>query len=324
MSYGARRLVVGMAALFALVPCARATDAGVGSVGQRRTLATFPAAASQAYELGLEACKASEQPESPGLFRCPFTVRLSAGNKVLDQVELFDRACAEPRHFEVDHLLGADPAARAWTTEADGCEVQVAARAVELGPEVTALLVTQRTGQEQFYRRHQLFLASSGKLKEVWRHSEAQGENWSTTSVLPTGRPHQEDIALIDVVSRVHEGAQSATASRLHFDTASQAMVASPLPDARAPLYVLQVGRFPVEKDAYRTRRTSDCLADFDVLSARLFPTLRLPDFFLGMVLTSRAQAKASVDELARCPEAPRGSTVVYRGALKRSHAKDR
>jgi hypothetical protein len=122
-------------------------DAGPGyRPGERRTLASFPAA-SGTYELGQEACKKGEQEEAPHLFRCPFSVRLVAGGKVVSQELLPYLACGVPEPIKVSRVLGADPAAQTWTTRDDRCEVQVGVRAVEMAPGVAALLVTQRNGQ---------------------------------------------------------------------------------------------------------------------------------------------------------------------------------
>jgi hypothetical protein len=136
--------------------------------------------------------------------------------------------------------------------------------------------------------------------------------------VLSTGRPHREDIALIEVTGTLHEGAQIVTAKRLHLDERRGRIVESPLPDAKAPLFVVQVGRHPVAKDAYWARR-SDCLYEYDVLHARLFPGLRLKDFFVGQVVASRAQAKAALDQLAGCPDPVKGAIDVYRRAPRRT-----
>jgi hypothetical protein len=287
-----------------------AADAGAAPrLGERRTLATFPAAGG-AYELGLEACKRGEKEHSPRLFRCPFSVRWSAGGKVVSQEELPFLACGAPEPMEVDRVLGADPAAKAWRSS-DDCEVQVAARAVEMAPGITALLVTQRTGSEAYYRNHQLFLATDGRVAEAWSHPEEQGRDWSTTAVLTTGRPQRNDVALIDVTGTAGDGARSITASRLSFDSASATIVTTPLPDARAPLFVLQAGRFRSLTEAYQAR--GHCLEELEALSGQLFPGLGLPKFFLGMVVATREQARAALDQLSGCKGAPKGLLQEFR-----------
>jgi hypothetical protein len=315
MSYPGLRAAGGVLALLAAMSPASAADAGAGPrLGERRTLATFPAAGGT-YELGLEACKLGEQEHSPRLFRCRFSVRLSVGGKVVSQADLPYLACGAPEPMEVDRLLGADPRAQGWRSS-DDCEVQVAARAVEMAPGTVALLVTQRTGSEAYYRHHQLYLTAGGKVALAWEHGEEQGRDWSTTSVLP-GQPHREDVALVEVTGAPPEGARSIRATRLHLDGPGGKIVESPLPDARAPLFVVQVGRYPVAKEAYQARR-SDCLSDHQVLNGRLFPGLHLKDFFVGMVVATRAQAKDTLDRLAGCPDRPRGAIHVYRRAQRR------
>jgi hypothetical protein len=296
--------VPGALVLLALVAGrpVRGADAGPGyRTGDRRTLASFPAA-SGTYELGLEACKKGEQKEAPRLFRCPFSVRLVAGGKVVSQELLPYLACGEPEPMKVNRLLGADPAAQAWTTRADRCEVQVGVRAVEMAPGVTALLVSQRNGQEAYYRRHQLFLFTGGVVKEVWQHTEAQGQDASTVSVLPTGRPHREDVALIELTTTGRS--QALTATRLHLDSSGAKVAISPLPDDAAPLFVVIAGG---------DEQGEDCRAGFQSLDARLFPGLRRRGFVPGIVLATQQQAKEGLDRLAACAGAPGGSIHVHR-----------
>jgi hypothetical protein len=282
---------------------AHGADGGAGySPGDRRTLASFPAAGGGIYELSLEACKKGEQEDAPRLFRCPFSIRLVAGGKVVRQELLPYLACGEPVPMKEGRLLGGDPVARAWTTRDDRCEVQVAARAVEMAPGITALLVTQRNGQEAYYRRHQLFLATGGVVKEVWQHTEAQGQAVSSVSVLPAGRPHCEDVALIELTTT--DQSQALTATRLHLDPSGTKISASPLPDAADPLYVV------VANDG---KQGDDCLAGFQSLDARLFPDLRRHGFFPGMVLATRQQAQEALDRVTACAGALGGAIHVQR-----------
>jgi hypothetical protein len=130
--------LAGLGAL-ALPGAARATDppfAPPAALGAGRILPAFAAGAYR-YELVLEPCKASEREDSPALFRCPFAVRLMEAGRVRDRIELPHRACGLPEPMTIDRFLGADSRARAWTTEADRCEVQVAARAVDRARGVT-------------------------------------------------------------------------------------------------------------------------------------------------------------------------------------------
>jgi hypothetical protein len=283
-------------------------DAGPGyRPGERRTLASFPAA-SGTYELGQEACKKGEQEEAPHLFRCPFSVRLVSGGKVVSQELLPYLACGVPEPMKVSRVLGADPAAQAWTTRDDRCVVQVGVRAVEMAPGVAVLLVTQRNGQEAYYRHHQLFLATGGVIKEVWQHTEAQGQDFSTVSALPTGRPHREDVALIELTTM--GGSQTLTAARLHLDSSGAKVAARPLPDAAAPLFVVI---------ASGDERGEDCLGGFQSLDARLFPGVRRRGFFPGIVLATQQQAKEGLERLTACAGAPGGSIHVQRRTAERA-----
>jgi hypothetical protein len=192
------------------------------------------------------------------------------------------------------------------------------------GPGGDRVLITQRAGQEEFYREHRLVLAVGGKLARVWEGHEEPGTNWTTTSVLPTGRPDQQDVAVIDVRSAPHQGAQKISASRLHFDVSSGKIVASALPDARSSLFLVQVGRFGTAIEAYRARRTIDCLYDLDVFNAGLFPRLPVRDFLLGALVATRGDAKAALADLRSCTQAPPAASFEYSTAARGNDGNNR
>lgn len=105
-------------------------------------------------------------------------------------------------------------------------------------------------------------------------------------------------------------------AKRLHFDTATGEIVETPLPDEKAPLYLVQVGSFDSAKAALRV--SSRCLEPLDVWRGSLHPDLRLPRFFYGAMFALRKDAEAAVSELAACPDLPKANIFEQRSGGKR------
>jgi len=115
-----------------------------------------------------------------------FHVRLLDDGRVVDDQSPFSAACDNAEPTEAAYVNGADPEAQAWrTTYLDKCEVSLAARSVELSPGVSALLVTQQTGQEDVYQLHWLFLEHRGKLETLWSSTALRSRERSENDASP-------------------------------------------------------------------------------------------------------------------------------------------
>jgi hypothetical protein len=265
-------------------------------------LAVFEGPSPPAYQVAIERC--SDGAQFRGEPRCPITIRLVEGGRVVDRVALPDLACGKAERVALDDLFATDPNARAWMTGAAGCRVGVAARDVQLTPEAMALLVTQRSGWEHVGHRHLVYLAQHGKLSNIWNDDE-ETTTALDISVLPSSSSHQ-DLAVLHVDRP--EGSdlvRSVRAKRLHWDPPTARMLASPLPDAQSPLFLLYLGPFPSAEAARRVRmRPSPCTIPYPLLPASLFPGLKLRGFLLGSVVVSQETAETMKAEIARCPQA--------------------
>jgi hypothetical protein len=282
-----------------------------------QVLHVFPAA-PYAYELALEKCPGAATGADAA---CSFTVALLQGGKSVDRVRLAQPACGPASPASPTRTLGADRDAKVWSTSDDNCEIQVAARTVTLGPNVTALLVTELQGFEYRYRSHALYLSRKDTLAELWRHEEdAIGSHSTTTAVIP-GALGGQDVAFIDVARDATGIATKVGARRLHLDAATGQIVGAPLPDAGATLFVVRVGSFKRGREAQRER--SGCRHDLLPMQGRSFAGLRLPTFFLGDVFARRDEADAAVAKLATCQDGKQAATVheyqATRATTKRS-----
>ncbi|HET6147552.1 MAG TPA: hypothetical protein VFH68_08455 [Polyangia bacterium] len=287
-----------------------APDAGTGSAPPRQILQTLPAP-PYAYELSLENCAGPLRENAKDESACLFAVRLLGGAQVLDRITLGQAGCGPATPTPVDRTLGADREATAFSTSDDRCEIDVAARTVELGANTTALLVTELQGFEYRHRSHALFLARPSKLETAWSYADDYlGMHWSTTSVIPAAQQgsRAQDIAFVDTERTTEGVAAQVRATRLHFDSASGVLGDKPLPDADASLFVLVVGNFKNADETQAARQ--HCVHDLEVLRARLFPKLRLPAFFLGAVFARRDDAADSLAQLASCPKAQKGTIL--------------
>jgi hypothetical protein len=291
----------------------RAAPADEGQI-----LGTFPVG-TVSYELAIDRCpvKAPADPSYPP--GCPFVIRLLEADKTLDRVRLYQPPCGSATRTTVDRVLGADPEARAWSTTDEHCQIDIAARTVELAPGIIGLLVTQRAGYEYAYRSHVLYLAESGKLKSLWNHDEGElGQNWTTTTVIPGVKPHQKDIAFVDVRSASEGTSAYVTARRLRFKAAKHRMVESPLPDASTQLFLVKVAVEKGEGD----ERAQRCLRLLDTFEARRFPRMVPAGRFRGAVFVRRADAFAARDELAKCPGIPAPVVLRYTAGGMKAEAK--
>jgi hypothetical protein len=245
-----------------------------------------------------------------------FHVRLlDDGGRVIDDQSPFTAACDQAEPTNVALVPGADPEAQAWrSVYLDKCEILLAARLVELGPGVSALLVTQQSGQEDIYQLHWLFLEQDGKLEQIWVSPTGPGHD-SRVRVLPTGDKQQDDVAFIDAESPSLEEPHTLHASRLHFDR-TNGLKTTPLPDARTPLFVSSLGTFKTARaalDAWAPDRP--CGFHYRVFKASRLQGARARGFLLATVLARQEDVNAEKSALSQCAHVPTPSIIELRGS---------
>jgi hypothetical protein len=285
-----------------------APEAGSGP-DRHQVLATFSVQPAS-YELSV-ACSTSAGKDAGSTGNCSFGVSLVDAGKVIDRVEEFEPPCGRATAVRASRMMGADLDARAWSTTNEHCETDIAARIVELSPNVRGLLVSQRAGFEYAYRSHHLYLARSGRLQRLWAHEEGvDGANWTTATVVSAGRPNEEDVVLIDIERTATGSAARVAAKRIHLERTSGRVVETRLPDLATPLYLVKVGQFRSLAEAMRA--DAPCLRDLNVFNATAFVKGFSKGFFRGAVLARRSDVKAVLATLAKCPEAPRPTIWQY------------
>ena len=85
-----------------------------------------------------------------------------------------------------------------WVTGHDRCRSDIAARAVELAPGVTGLLVTSRAGAEHSTRQHRLVVRRDKNLKTIWAAEEFRRPQRDVDARDTDERAHQDDIAFVE------------------------------------------------------------------------------------------------------------------------------
>ena len=284
----------------------------------RQVLAIFKAPPYD-FELAIPKCTASKDWGSfRGTPRCPFEIRLLEKGKSLAVVQLDAASCGPAKLKGPLRSMGSDLEAGVWVTGYDRCRSDVAARAVELAPDVTGLLITSRAGAEHPTRQHRLVVRRDRKLETAWAAEEIGDPSSMSTRVIPTNLPHQNDIAFIETYTPPLEAATSLTATRLHVQTRTGQIVKSPLPDAQTPLFLMRAGQFRTPDEAYEARSRESCLAPYVVLKPELLSSLSPPcgagstagESILGLLLARKEDAVAAQEELGRCAPALKPTLV--------------
>ena len=274
----------------------------------RRVLTTL-SAAPFSYELSVlhrepeQAQRDVERFQSDG-GSDPFSVRLLKGDRVMDELLLFQSSCGQATVHPVDGVRGGDSDAASWATQYDTCDTRLAARTVKLSAEVTALLLTQASGYEYRFSKHFLYAVQGEKLRTIWTFSDdTTGLDRSSTSVLCTDAAGRQDIAFIHE-QRSHDGDPAAvTAQRLRFEGALAQPTVTPLPDEHAPLYVLVLGDFRDLSSARRMSRA--CLDQVYLFERSVLPQLQAPAFYFGAVFATHKDADTAAASLRECPDLP-------------------
>jgi hypothetical protein len=187
------------------------------------------------------------------------------GARVLDSVPLGFAASGAPltRESQTSSLGSAAPL-EAWTAGIEEGAVTTAFEPVRLGPERTGVVVHQAAGFEHVKRRHDVFVADSGKLRLVWTAAEPQGPTRIAAHVVPQGTSD----AIVRITGRYADDplADSVGAERFVWDESTGQMAGQPVEQLSAVI----TGEYATPALA-RAARAGECVADSWVMPAELF-----------------------------------------------------
>jgi hypothetical protein len=257
-----------------------------------RVLQTFHAGRF-VLDLAIAECRSSE---------CPIQVRLRVASRVIDRVTLPIAAGSQRATAETtDTLSGADASHRAWATGEENDYVSTAARSLQLAPQTTALLVSQRYGFEHLKRNHLLILPRAGKLHIAWKAEEGSGPTWSATQII--GSPDRQEIVYFHGFFDPDEvTAERLDAVRLSFHVASAHLRETALPNRAMPLYLLNLGIHETVAQAREARSTNAyCLTPYWILDAGRFRAGASGQAIIGGLYAIRASAEAAARAAKSC-----------------------
>jgi hypothetical protein len=288
-----------------------------GTDDERRVLAAFAAGPLYTYEVSIQTRRPEQAQQDAERFGSdggsdPYSIRLLRAGRTIDRVVLFQSSCGQSSLHEVERVQGGDREAKSWTTDAEHCDIGIAARTVTLSADHTALLLTQAMGYEYRYSDHHLYLGQADGLRTLWSYEEDRtAADRSTASVLSTDVPGRQDVGFVHVRRTPDGVAAEVSAERLRFDPSTAAIVASPLPDRETPLYVLVVGAFDDATSAQASAST--CHRELDLLQGSFFPELHTPRFYFGGVFVRRNDAEAALKAVKACPAVLKATILVQR-----------
>jgi hypothetical protein len=278
------------------------------------TLIPFPAASANrvlqtfhtrrfVLDLAIADCRSSE---------CPIQVRLRAARRVIDRVTLPVAASSQGTTAETtDTLWGADADRTAWATGEENDYVSTAARLLQLAPQSTALLVSQRYGFEHLKRNHLVILPRAGKLRIVWKAEEGSGPTWSATQIL--GSPDRREIIYFRGFFDPDENtAERLDAVRLSFLAASARLRETAVPTHTMPLYLLNLGIHETVAQAREARSANAyCLAPYWILDASRFRASASGKAIVGMLYATREAAEQAARSVRRCTPGVKARVVT-------------
>jgi len=149
------------------------------------------------YLIAVSACKNE---------KCPIQVNLVNQNRIVDTLDFeWSSSSQEVKFGSLGYGYGAgdllDKTTQypTWTVGSNEYDtVSNIMRTVKLSPNLNGLLVHQSTGFEHLHRRHSLFVAINGKLKEVWNARETNGPSWSTMLISNSGLPDSQKMIYLN------------------------------------------------------------------------------------------------------------------------------
>jgi hypothetical protein len=200
-----------------------------------------------------------------------------------------------------DTLWGADASRRAWATGEENDYVSTAARLLQLAPQSTALLVSQRYGFEHLKRNHLVILPRAGKLRIVWKAEEGSGPTWSATQIL--GSPDRREIIYFRGFFDPDENtAERLDAVRLSFLAASARLRETAVPTHTMPLYLLNLGIHETVAQAREARSANAyCLTPYWILDASRFRAGASGKAIVGSLYATRASAEEAARSAKSC-----------------------
>ena len=253
-------------------------------------------------DLAIAKCRSSE---------CSIEVRLRRTNRVVARVTLPNAASSQRVRAETtDALWGADVGRRAWATGEEADYASTAARLLRIAPQITALLVSQRSGFEHLKRNHLLLVPRAGKLVVAWEAREGQGPTWSATQIIGNN-PYRREIVYFNGFYDPDEDAiERLDAVGLSFDAASARLRETALPTRTMPLYLLNLGIHETIAQAREARSAEPyCLTAHWILDASRFRADASGKAIVGSLYATRAAAEEAAHSAKSC--LPVAATVV-------------
>jgi len=309
---------IGVAAALALflsvtspiVTSGAPADTALQKRNQARVLSTFPAGRpGVVYALAVEPCKRTP---------CGMRLQLRAASKVLDAVALewpspsnHLQLAAVETGWGVGDVLGPPRDARAWTATIEDTGFVTMARPVELAPDHTGILITQRRGVEPVKRRHVVYLVENNHLVAAWTGTEVDGPSWSATNIVPLREGRQQ------VVYASGSEGGGAQADRLELKSIWWNDRIGRLEEHPAaetvPLKVVSFGAYPAVSAANDARFQGSCLYSYWILEASEFDGLSRSGYFIGAITADAQLAERAVADAAQCQPPVEGSIVPFK-----------
>ena len=279
----------------------------VGSEEIRKPLASIPAGRGDLrYEVTAGPCVKRE---------CPIVVALLNGSRALDTRVLEKKSSSskfEKTELERGYGVG-DPAhlntgITVWRSGGDDeDEMTLAVRPFRLAPDLTGILIDQRTGFEHVKRWHTLLAANDNKLVELWKGSEGAGPTYSTTAPVESSGGRQ---ALLFYSVFFYPGNDAP--DKLRIDVLAYDPRSGRMSPYKAELNGLTLGPYKTVAETRQTRsQFKSCGAMLWVLPASGFPDGKDSGYVLATVASTRGAAEAVEAELKKC--APTAKFSAFR-----------
>ena len=268
-----------------------AAPADSGPAAHRQILGVFPGPAAD-YEISYLPCPDRQQ--------CPISLTLRAGSRVLDAV-VVDKSCGEFTRNSPSVFFGIAADTPVW---AGNCQLNLAARAVNLAPGEVGLLVSEELGEEHIGVHHRLYRSANGKVVKVWDQERPAAFPMEVRVVSPPGAAHQDLAVLYE--DRDHDGGDvtDLRAVRLHWEPTLGRLIESPLPTAELPLGLLYLGPYRNQEAGLASKSSPDETCDFrrTMLAAKFFPGLGFRGVVWGRVFLDLDEAARARRALEHCP----------------------
>jgi hypothetical protein len=232
---------------------------------------------------------------------CPIAISLVEGSAIIDRTSAeWAASTREPVTEDVEHGWGAgDPAAApadlvAWATGEEERYVGTAVRPVRLAPNLTGVLIDQRSGFEHVKRHHALFIANGRRIERVWDVGESAGPEWTSVAIVPASNGHDAIVLFRGFRYPASDRTDSLSATILSWNPAEGQLVER-ADDAQ--IHAAVIGGFPsVGATRQAKSADTDCLGPFWVLPNARFADRQESGFVLALPSVSADQARAAAE----------------------------